>query len=164
MTADEVRQHLRYSGWASKRLLDAAAALEPERLSRHLGVSHNSVLDTLSHIYFADRIWYARVVEPDLAVHADPIPLQALQSEWPAIQQRWEAWAASLSDADLTRVITYRNMKGDALETPVWQIILHVVNHATLHRGQVMAMLRQLGVPPPPTDLSFFYRTLSRES
>ena len=164
MTVDELRQHLQYSGWASKRLLDAAAALDPEPLSRELGVSHHSVLDTLSHIYLADRIWYTRVVEPDLPVRADPVPLQTLRSDWPAIQQRWETWANSLTDSDLARVVSYRTFKGDPLETPVWQIVLHVVNHATLHRGQVMAMLRQLGVPPPPTDLIFFYRTLTRKS
>jgi uncharacterized damage-inducible protein DinB len=49
-------------------------------------------------------------------------------------------------------------MKGNPYETPLWQIVMHVVNHATLHRGQVMAMFRQLGVGPPPTDLIFYYR------
>jgi uncharacterized damage-inducible protein DinB len=49
-------------------------------------------------------------------------------------------------------------MDGKPFETPVWQIVLHVVNHATLHRGQAMALLRQLGMKPPPTDLIFFYR------
>jgi uncharacterized damage-inducible protein DinB len=42
--------------------------------------------------------------------------------------------------------------------SPIWQIVLHLVNHATLHRGQVMAMLRQLGAVPPPTDLMVYYR------
>ena len=56
-----------------------------------------------------------------------------------------------------------RAWKGDPFETPLWQIVLHVVNHATLHRGQVMAMLRQLGIPPPPTDLISYYRSLPSE-
>jgi uncharacterized damage-inducible protein DinB len=51
-------------------------------------------------------------------------------------------------------------MDGTPFESPVWQIVSHVVNHATLHRGQVVAMLRQLGAKPPATDLIFYYREL----
>ena len=51
-------------------------------------------------------------------------------------------------------------MDGKQYESPVWQIVLHVVNHATLHRGQVVAMLRQLGMTPPGTDLIYYYREL----
>ena len=40
---------------------------------------------------------------------------------------------------------------------PAWQIVMHVVNHATLHRGQIVGMLRQLGVKPPTTDIVFHY-------
>ncbi len=86
------------------------------------------------------------------------MPHESMDQEWPELQRRWEEWAASLTDADLARVVPYKAMNGTPYETPVWQIVLHVVNHATLHRGQVMAMLRQLGVAPPPTDLIFYYR------
>ena len=65
------------------------------------------------------------------------------------LQQRWEDWAAALTDPDLTRVVDYKDHEGQRhMRLRVWQIVLHVVNHATLHRGQVMAMLRQLGVAP----------------
>ena len=40
---------------------------------------------------------------------------------------------------------------------PAWQIVMHVVNHGTLHRGQIVGMLRQLGVKPPATDIVFYY-------
>ena len=65
MTPAEIRTHLRYSGWASQRLLDAAKKLNPGDLTRNTGVSHDSILGTLSHIHFADRIWYSRVVDPN---------------------------------------------------------------------------------------------------
>ncbi len=161
MTADELRLHLRYSRWASQRLLEAAAKLEEEPLVRELGVSHRSVLETLSHIYHADTAWFSRVADPGLNFSPDPVALEVLQTKWNDIQDRWEQWAGSLTDADLTRIVAYKSLKGDPFETPLWQIILHVVNHATLHRGQVMAMLRQLGVQPPPTDLIFYYRSLA---
>ncbi len=47
-------------------------------------------------------------------------------------------------EIDWDRIVAYRNIKGERFESPVWQIVLHVVNHASYHRGQVTTMLRQL--------------------
>jgi uncharacterized damage-inducible protein DinB len=156
MTAKEARTHLRYSGWASRKLMDAARSLNPDDLNRAVGVSHGSIVGTLSHIHFADRIWYSRVVDPNEPVIREA-DMAALEQQWPAVQQKWEAWADSLQDADLDRVVSYKMRDGTARETPVWQLLLHVVNHATLHRGQAVGMIRQLGVKPPATDLLFYF-------
>ena len=153
MTADELRDHIRYSAWASRRLLDAALNLDQEQLRRDMSVSHTSVLDTLGHIHWADRAWLFRILGAEMEK-----PTEALEIEWSRIQGRWQEWADSLSDSDVERVVFYKSLKGDPSQTPVWQIVLHVVNHATLHRGQVVAMMRQLGVQPPATDLIFYYR------
>ena len=157
MTASEARLHLRYSAWASRKLVDAAAALPPESLDRKNGISHGSILGTLAHIQFGDWIWYTRAMGP---VEKPGGSLQELQTVWPSILDKWIAWADALSDADLTRAVDYKAMDGKAFRTPLWQIVLHVVNHATLHRGQVMGMLRQAGVAPPGTDLIYYYREL----
>ena len=154
MTTAEARTHLDYNAWASRRLLEAALALEQEQLHRDMSVSHKSIHDTLSHIHFADRIWFSRV---------QGVPFQKvepLEVEWPEIHRRWLEFADLLKDSDLDRIISYKDMAGNPHETPLWQIILHCVNHATLHRGQVMAMFRQLGLKPPPTDLIFYYREM----
>ena len=155
MTAEEIRLHISYSGWASRKLLDAALALPEEQQRRDFGVSHKSLMGTLGHIFFADRIWFARMVDPRV-LESD----ETLSIAWPQIQKRWEEWAAALTDQDVVRSVEYKDLKGNAHRTPVWQIALHVVNHATLHRGQAMSLLRQLGAAPPPTDLIFYYREL----
>ena len=80
--------------------------------------------------------------------------------EWPRLQTKWEAWTDSLADGDLERSFEYKFRDGTTGQTDVWRVVLHVVNHATLHRGQAMAMLRQLGVKPPPTDLIYYYREI----
>jgi len=152
MTAAEARTHIRYSGWASQRLLNAAMSLEPEMMHRDLGVANKSVHGTLDHILMADRIWLARVTGAPIQ------PEGTLDMEWPRIQQRWQQFVDQLTDADLPRVVAYADLKGNAHQSPLCQIVLHVVNHATLHRGQVMAMFRQLSIAPPPTDLIFYYR------
>jgi uncharacterized damage-inducible protein DinB len=153
MTAVDLRLHVKYSGWASRRLVDAALKLPPEQLRRDMGASHKSIQETLAHILFANTIWMSRI---------QGVPFQspagAMEVEFGKVQSQWEQWADSLTDEDLTRAASYQDMKGNPHQTPLWQIGLHVVNHATLHRGQVVTMMRQLGVTPPATDLIFFYR------
>jgi uncharacterized damage-inducible protein DinB len=157
MTASVAQLHFRYTHWASRRLLDAIANLSPEDLERPNGISHGSILGTLAHVQWADWIWYTRVVGP---MEKPGGTLAALQTEWPELQRRWEAWADSASDADLQRDLTYKLMNGTEITSPIWQIVLHVVNHGTLHRGQVAGMLRQLNIAPPNTDMIGYYRTL----
>ncbi|MEO8097996.1 MAG: DinB family protein [Acidobacteriota bacterium] len=160
MTVDEARFHIRYSGWASAKLMDAARALSPEDLTRPTGISHESIGGTLSHIHFADRIWYARLVDPAEPVHKE-VDFPTLETLWPRIQQKWETWTQSISQADLNRVIGYRNSESKSHSSQVSQVVLHVVNHATLHRGQVVGMIRQLGIRPPATDFLFYTRELA---
>lgn len=163
MTAGEVRTHIRYSGWASRRVLETAMALSVEDQSKPMGVSHESIGKTLTHIYLADRIWYKRTVRPDLDMPAwgEGIPLIQLEEQWANLQAQWEAWADSLNDEDLNQVVPYRMLNGTEAASPLLHIVLHVVNHATLHRGQVVAMLRQVGVKPPVTDLIYYFRELA---
>ena len=161
MTAAEALKHLQYSGWASRKVLDAARSLNPDDLTRNVGVSHESIVGTLSHIHFADRIWYARVVDPnEPLIKQSDLPM--LEREGPAIQRKWELWAGGLGDADLARVVAYKSLDGKlSFESVVSEVVLHLVNHATLHRGQAVGMIRQLGIAPPVTDLITYYRELS---
>lgn len=160
MTAQEARLHLRYSGWASRKVMEAAGKLTPEQQTHPMGVSHQSILGTLGHIYLADRIWCSRVIDPSLPRLTESSP-ELLQNDWPQIQAKWESWADALEDSGLNGAATYQAMDGASYRTPVWQVVLHVVNHATLHRGQVVGMLRQLGTKPPVTDLIYYYRELA---
>ena len=159
MTAQEARTHIRYSGWASRKVLEAALALPSQDLAKPMSVSHESIAKTLTHIYFADAIWYSRIADSSYPVpsHDALPPLDFVVGEWPRLQAKWEAWADAADDADLARQVPFKSrFVGDA-GLPAWQIVTHVVNHATLHRGQIVGMLRQLGVKPPATDIVFYY-------
>jgi uncharacterized damage-inducible protein DinB len=70
-------------------------------------------------------------------------------------------FTSGLSQADLDRKMEYKTLKFGTYSNPLWQSMLHVVNHGTYHRGQVTTLLRQLGAQPILLDLMHFYRERS---
>jgi uncharacterized damage-inducible protein DinB len=163
VTLDVLQNHLAYTAWASARLLDATAKLTAEERARNFGTADRSVDGTLAHIFGADRVWLTRVSGAPSADYPTPEEqnLAFLQDAWPNLHERWIAWARTLNAASPSEEITYRDLKGNEWRQPLWQIILHVVNHATHHRGQVAGFIRSLGHTPPSIDLAFFDRKQS---
>ena len=157
---------LDYHYWARDRLLAALEALTPEQYNRDLGNSFRSIRDTVTHIYAAEWAWFSRWQgeSPTALVPTDRFPdLAALRSEWSAHEALMRAFVDGLDEAGAARVIQYKLLSGQAGASPLWQMVQHVVNHASYHRGQITTMLRQIGVPPPkPTDMIAYYRVAER--
>jgi uncharacterized damage-inducible protein DinB len=160
VTAATLREHLLYSAWASQRLVHAVEHLSPENLHHDFQTSEHSILRTLVHIFGADRIWLSRVRNEAIGTFLSEADynLHVLQIDWPLLYERWNDWAAGLTDDNISEAIAYRDMKGNPYVNPIWEIVLHVVNHGTHHRGQVAGFLRALGHTPPPLDLIRYYR------
>ena len=160
LTVDALRDLLAYSGWASRRLLDAASQLAPEQLTRDFQTADKSVLGTLVHVFAGDRVWLARVEgrTPGPFVTGADHDLAVLREQWPPVLDQWQRWAAGLTDAAASEELAYRDLRGNPWRQPVWQIVLHVVNHGTHHRGQAAGFLRSMGVAPPAVDLVVFHR------
>ena len=161
MDADDLRLLLDYHYWARDRVLEAAAALTPEQFARDLGSSFRSVRDTLGHLVGAEQVWLSRWTGN--ALRAMPPPDQfadfaAVRAAWAALETRVRAFATALGP-DVGRVCAYQSFAGQAMKSPFWQMLQHVVNHGSYHRGQVTTMLRQLGAPAGRSmDLIAFYR------
>lgn len=154
--------HFDYTLWASSKLLDASGRLTTEELTRDLQVSHISLLGTLQHIYYADRIWLTRL-EGRTGTFADPDPgpdLAALKEHWPVVIRGLRDFVELAPEGLMEQDLVFKRLNGDQHRMTHWKVLLHVVNHATLHRGQVMAMLRQLGHVPPGTDYLFYHLQL----
>ncbi len=102
---------------------------------------------------------YSRIADSSYPVPShDALPsLEFVIQECPRLQVKWEAWSDTASDEDVARQVAFKSRFVGNAGLPAWQIVMHVVNHATLHRGQIVAMLRQLGVTPPATDIVFYY-------
>ena len=154
MDAKDVRSLFAYDSWANRRLLDAAGLLTPDAFTRDLGASFGSVRGTLLHVLWGEKRWLQRWVDgPDLP---DPAPsdfpdCQSLAAAWTRLEHDRQAFAAELSDGRLQASMSVRGSTYTLAE-----LIKHITNHSTYHRGQVVLLLRQLGHPPPATDYRLF--------
>ncbi|MGH9728628.1 MAG: DinB family protein [Candidatus Acidiferrales bacterium] len=162
MTIDDTRLLYDYNSWANHRVLNACAALAPGQLTRNLGSSFPSVRDTLTHIMLAEWMWLERWLgRSPTFPPGDFCDLASIHSRWQEIEGDLNAFIRKLSAADLDRVVEYKNTKGHAFSNPMWQMLQHLVNHGTYHRGQITTLLRQLGASPVATDMIAFYREQS---
>jgi len=160
VSADTLRTHLDYTAWASGILVDAARTLSPEELNRDFGTADKSVLGTLVHIFAGDRIWLERMqgLSSERLAEPEDHDFAVLQQAWPRVLQGWKDWAAGLSDAQVIQDVSfYRSTTGNTFRMPAWQIVMHVVNHGTHHRGAVSGFLRAMGKTPPKLDLIAYY-------
>lgn len=164
MNISECRHLYAYTEWANGLVLDAAERLSDEQLRRDVQISHNSILGTLAHMAGAEWIWLERWLG------RSPIgpeaweqwtvkgcgDLQGLRTKWRAVNENRGAFLATLTDDHLPREVSFKRLNGEAYSLPLVAQMQHVINHATLHRGQVVGMIRQLGMTPPATDLLFY--------
>lgn len=160
LSVQELRDHFAYSAWASARIVAAASELSHEELQRDFKTSDKSVLGTLVHTFAGDRVWLARMNRSP-RMHfsaADDYSFTVLQNDWPAVYRGWDEWLASRDDAAVAADLTYQDLKGVTWTHPVWKLAIHVVNHATHHRGQVAGFLRSMGKTPPPLDFIAWLR------
>ena len=160
LSVEDLRDHLAYSAWASQRLVQAASELSSEELVRDFQTSDHSVLGTLVHTFAADRVWLARLRQsPHLKYSSEAdYQLSVLQNDWPELYRQWDELLAGLNDEAVRADLTYQDMRGRTWIQPICQLVLHVVNHGTHHRGQVSGFLRTMGRVPPVLDLVAYYR------
>ena len=162
MNLQDVRTLVDYHYWARDRLLDAVEQLSHEQLIRDLGNSFPSIRDTLAHLYGAEWIWCSRWEGESPKGFPNPAGFPELASIRKAmidVERRIRAVVDRLDEAGIAKSIEYRTIDGKVYAQPFWQILQHLVNHGSYHRGQVTTMIRQLKAPALKSmDLIAFYR------
>jgi uncharacterized damage-inducible protein DinB len=163
MTYGEVQSLLDYHYWARDRILASVDALDHEQLTRDLGSSFRSIRDTLVHLCQTEWVWHQRwngtnpTAIPDL-----PEPMEeaaAIRRYWTTQEREVRGFVERLGEPGIDRAIDYRTMAGQPGRSTYAQMIQHMVNHGSYHRGQVTTMVRQVGgTPPKSMDLVTYYR------
>lgn len=158
MTSEMIGTLYQYNARANARILDTATLVSAEQLLVRCGASGESLRDTLVHTMsgqwiFLER-WRGRSPRAMLeAANFSDVP--SIRRTWDGIERETHAFVAELSDAQLVRNVEYTNTNGEVWTYPLWQQMIHQVNHATQHRSEAAFMLTQLGRSPGWLDFLY---------
>lgn len=165
---------LEYSCWATQRLLDACARLTFAELARDQPGSHRSILATMNHYFISEEFWteclIANALPPLAEIGAVEIytpeesHLAELATKWAKLWRIQTDWFNPLIEDDFEAELTTTLPGRPAIHFTRWQLIRHMVNHVTLHRGQAVSMIRALGKQPPNVDLIGYYIEIASRS
>jgi uncharacterized damage-inducible protein DinB len=163
MTPDQFRQLAGYNRWANARLYAATLALSDQAYRLHIGVFFGSLHGTLNHLLLTDRLWLKRLTgEGDHPNRLDAILYEdraGLTRAWVAEDIRLIAVVEKYDEAALANLHSYKTTSGMPQSQVLSDILLHLFNHQTHHRGQAHACLSILtGGEPPSLDLLVFQR------
>jgi uncharacterized damage-inducible protein DinB len=157
-----LKQMSTYNIWANQKIIDVILSSPEEKQTAEVLSSFNSLHKTLLHMWDAESVWWQRMklherfVRPsDNFKGTTRDVVNGLMSQ----SKLWEGWVSNVSELMLEHVFEYRNDKKEQIKMPIWQMLTHVFNHGTYHRGQLINMLRQLGIEKlPQTDFSAWCR------
>jgi uncharacterized damage-inducible protein DinB len=163
MTIENFRQLAEYNRWANLRLYAAALDMPEEAYRRPTGVFFDSLHGTLNHLLLTDRIWLKRLTGEgehpnrlDAILYEDRRDLLGARIVEDA---RLLGVVAGYKEADLDQAVAYQTTSGKPYSQALKDILLHLFNHQTHHRGQAHACCSILtGAEPPTLDLLMFQR------
>ena len=151
-----------YNHWANKEITSAILEMDENLHQQIVKSSFPNLYATVLHIWDAESIWLQRMKQHQQIL----VPSKEFN---PTMQEAVNGWleqsyqlihyVQSLTDEDLMKEFDYKNLKGQAFRSPYWQTVHHVFNHSTYHRGQLVTMMRELGVTVlPVTDFIYWCR------
>ena len=149
----------RYNQWQNKGLMAHVEVMSEDELRQDRGAFFGSILTTLDHIVWGDRLWLNRL-DPSIAAPAVSSDEVMSPADWLVARAALDAqtmdWAQSLTEADLTgEVVWTSKIYAKEFRNPRGLAITHMFNHQTHHRGQVHAMLTAMGRKTMDTDIVF---------
>ncbi len=150
----------RYRQWADQLTFDAVAALPPGEAKKVRATLFKTMIGTLNHNYLIDLVWQAHLEGRDHGFKARNLVLHPeLADLWMAQQviNRWYVdWADRQTEETLAESVRFPFIDGGSGAMSRGDILLHVVNHATYHRGWVAEMFFQVPAKNPATDLPVY--------
>jgi uncharacterized damage-inducible protein DinB len=165
MTLHEAKLLLAFNSWATQKIVDAVTSLPPDQVKMDMKASHGSILGTLTHLVGSEEIWISRLTGTPGSTAPRPTEAAGVAD----LKKRWETagfavarWLGTLTDKKLQEPFSFTTMQGATYTHTFTQAIQHLVDHGTYHRGQIVVLLRQLGVKPPSTGMIGFFRETAK--
>lgn len=149
--------------WANGRVCNWLDKISDEQWKQPLVSSFNNIYETILHIVASEKIWVERLKgssNPELLTKTFNGSKQELIELWKGISLNLKKLIEEMSEDLFQQNLLYKNTKGIEYNQPYYQLLAHVINHSTYHRGQVVTMLREVGFTDlSSTDLTTFFRT-----
>lgn len=163
-----IRMLTRYSKWANDMMLNAMAELPPKEVANKRAAALGGMLFTLAHVDIVDRIWRGHLLGQDHGYRSrtveTPDSLEVLSEKWREMGDWYIAYADAMTEEGLNERIEFRFVDGGDGAMTRGDILIHVCNHKTFHRGHLCDMFYQSGFKPPAIDLPVYLRDAFRES
>jgi uncharacterized damage-inducible protein DinB len=159
MNRTDIDRLFDYDAWANALIFDCAQSLTDEQFTRPLNSSFPTIRETLAHIVGVEWIWNRRLhgeFPTEIPAWMKDATPSSLREKLKETAEERATYLQSVSD--LQTPIAYRDMAGNAFTQPLSDILQHIVNHSTYHRGQLTTMIRQVGATPPRMDFLVFAR------
>lgn len=151
-----------YNVWANHRITDLINGLDIQLQNTNIESSFGNLRGTIQHMANAESIWWQRMklVELPYAFDDQDMSLELMNKKLLEFSNQWKEWIEKSASNALEHEFLYHNTKKEQFKQPVYQMLLHLFNHQTYHRGQLVIMLKQLGVEKiPPTDFIVWSRS-----
>lgn len=162
MNPTEIKRLYEYNRWANERVLESLRPISQEVFATDRQASHGSVRGVLAHIAGAQWIWLERwkgsspvALLPESEFETVEIATKRLAR----IEHDLRDFTSQLTQADIDGSREYRTTEGKHYSNILGDMMLHVANHSSYHRGQITTLLRQLGAVPQSTDFILFLRS-----
>lgn len=149
-----------YDRWANTRMLDRLQREIDEVLDRPVPSSFPSLRNTILHIRDAENAWFRRLTNAPMTW-----PAEADRSIGTLLKytEGLNELVHSYSELDLEGTVIYHDLRGNPHAQPRWHMLMHCFNHSTQHRGQIITMMRMLGLDEiPANDLVVYQRSLPK--
>lgn len=159
---ESLLQFAAYNMWANGQLLDVVASLPQEQQVQPVPSSFPSLHQTVLHMLDASSVWWQRLKLQERVIwpgqNFKGSTKDAVQ-QVTALDRQWHQWIGAATEHTLQHVFLYANSKREQFKQPTFQMLLHLFNHNTYHRGQLVTMMRQLGITKiPQTDFIVWSR------
>jgi uncharacterized damage-inducible protein DinB len=124
--------------------------------------SLGSVHEQVVHIMTVQDVWYGRIHGDQRTMQraADFPTKEDIRRHWDTIEQLWRGYVERMTEDTLMEVVVAKTSRGEIFHERVWEIIMHLVNHSTDHRAQLLAAMHKVGAETMPQDWILYSRTI----
>ncbi len=156
MNAHAFRHFYGYHFAENRKIWDRyVTQLSQEQFTQHVDYSRGSVRDQILHLISADDSWFSGLRGVDIPEDLDPADYhdrESIRAHWDNVEQTMRGYLAALRDDMLFDT----PLEGEDKDLMLWQVLLHVANHGTDHRAQLLRVLNDLGVRTEYQDYIFY--------